>query len=82
MLKQLYKIYKEGEWHVEFGYNYYISPREDWYLRIIPRFVHRAGFELGTGLSVNVVEPADAAMAYKGVDPKVSLMLEKLRAKF
>lgn len=45
----------------EFGYNYYIYPKESWYLRIIPRFVHRAGFELGTGLSVNVVDPSDAA---------------------
>ncbi|MBI1863101.1 DUF4931 domain-containing protein [Candidatus Microgenomates bacterium] len=79
MLNQLYHIYKEGDWKVEFGYNYYISPRENWYMRIIPRFVHRAGFELGTGLSVNVVDPSDAAVAYKGVDPEVSKMLEKLK---
>lgn len=44
-----------------FGYNFYIYPRNNWYLRIIPRFVHRAGFELGTGLSVNVVDPIEAA---------------------
>lgn len=82
MVDQLYKIYKEGDWNIEFGYNYYISPREDWYLRIIPRFVHRAGFELGTGLSVNLIDPIDAAIAYKGVDPEVSKMLEKLKMKF
>ncbi len=43
------------------AYNFYIYHGLDWYLRIIPRLVHRAGFELGTGLSVNVVDPADAA---------------------
>ena len=43
------------------AYNYYIHHGKDWYLRIIPRLVHRAGFELGTGLSVNIVDPADAA---------------------
>lgn len=82
MIKQLYKIYKEGDWKVDFGYNYYISPKEDWYLRIIPRFIHRAGFELGTGLSVNIIDPTSAAIAYKGVDPEVSKMLEKLKGKF
>lgn len=45
----------------EFTYNYYIYPGRDWYLRIIPRFVHRAGFELGTGLTVNIKDPKDAA---------------------
>lgn len=45
----------------EFSYNFYIHPKENWYMRIIPRFVHRAGFELGTGLSVNVVDPSDVA---------------------
>lgn len=43
------------------AYNFYIYHGQDWYLRIIPRLVHRAGFELGTGLSVNIVDPADAA---------------------
>lgn len=82
MLGQLHKIYEAADFTVPFGYNYYISPKEDWYLRIIPRFIHRAGFELGTGLSVNVVDPVDAAMAYRGVDPEVSKMLEKLKMKF
>lgn len=45
----------------EFTYNYYISPGKDWYIRIIPRFVHRAGFELGTGLTVNIKDPAEVA---------------------
>lgn len=46
---------------VPFSYNYYIFHGENWYLRIIPRLIHRAGFELGTGLSVNVIDPAEAA---------------------
>jgi UDPglucose--hexose-1-phosphate uridylyltransferase len=82
MITRLYKIYEEGHYTVPFAYNYYISPRESWYLRIIPRFVHRAGFELGTGLSVNIVDPRDAAMSYKGIDPEVNKMLEKLKGKF
>lgn len=44
-----------------FAYNYYIHHAESWFIRIIPRLVHRAGFELGTGLSVNVVDPTLAA---------------------
>lgn len=44
-----------------FVFNYYIYHGVNWFLRIIPRAVYRAGFELGTGLSVNVVDPKDAA---------------------
>ena len=47
------------------AYNYYIHHGKDWYIRIIPRLVHRAGFELGTGISVNIVPPEDAAEALK-----------------
>jgi galactose-1-phosphate uridylyltransferase len=56
---------KEG-----FSYNFYIHPKESWYIRIIPRFVHRAGFELGTGLSVNVVDPVEAARALREIKKK------------
>lgn len=45
-----------------FGYNFYIYHGVNWYIRIIPRFIHRAGFELGTGLNVNVVDPTEAAL--------------------
>jgi UDPglucose--hexose-1-phosphate uridylyltransferase len=48
-----------------FVYNYYIYHGTDWFIRIIPRFIHRAGFELGTGLNVNVVDPTDAATEIK-----------------
>lgn len=46
---------------IAFNYNYYIYHGQNWYVRIIPRLVHRAGFELGTGLSVNMIDPKDAA---------------------
>ena len=52
--------FKEGP-----AYNYYICHGRDWFIRIIPRLVHRAGFELGTGLSVNIIDPADAAEILK-----------------
>ncbi len=47
------------------AYNYYLHYGKEWYIRIIPRLVHRAGFELGTGLSVNTVDPVDAAETLK-----------------
>ena len=43
------------------SYNYIIHFGQDWYLRIIPRLIHRAGFEMGTGVSVNIIDPVDAA---------------------
>lgn len=58
-LKGIHKVEKVP--HKEFNFNYYIHSKENWYLRIIPRFVHRAGFELGTGLSVNIIDPSQAA---------------------
>lgn len=45
----------------DLNYNYYIYPSSDWYLRIMPRLSTRAGFELGTGLSVNTIDPIEAA---------------------
>lgn len=52
---------------VQFGYNFYIYHGTNWFIRIIPRFIHRAGFELGTGLNVNVVDPSEAAEILKNV---------------
>ncbi len=48
-----------------FGYNFYISPDNPWYLRIIPRFMERAGFELSTGIMVNSVEAKKASEELK-----------------
>ncbi|HLL61349.1 MAG TPA: DUF4931 domain-containing protein [Candidatus Nitrosocosmicus sp.] len=66
ILGKLEYIYRnEKISRMPFGYNYYITPGKNWYLRIIPRYVHRAGFELGTGLSVNIVDPATVAEKLK-----------------
>ena len=51
----------------KFDYNYYIAPKPPFYLRLIPRVVTRGGFELGTGLSTNVLDPAVAAEELKKV---------------
>ncbi|MDP3724142.1 MAG: hypothetical protein Q8R11_00750, partial [bacterium] len=48
------------------SYNYYIHHDKNWYLRIIPRLIHRAGFELGTGLSVNIMDPLKASEILRG----------------
>lgn len=66
ILKRLVDIYNNKKpTQAPFGYNFYIYPKENWYLRIIPRFIHRAGFELGTGLSVNIVDPSEATAEFK-----------------
>ncbi|MFZ5845331.1 MAG: DUF4931 domain-containing protein [Patescibacteria group bacterium] len=51
----------------KFVYNYYIYHGVNWFIRIIPRLVHRAGFELGSGLSVNIVDPTEAAKKLKEI---------------
>jgi len=67
LLVRLHHIFEDHSIsHMSYGYNFYIHPKENWFIRIIPRFVHRAGFELGTGLSVNVIDPDDAAAEYRG----------------
>jgi UDPglucose--hexose-1-phosphate uridylyltransferase len=50
-----------------FAFNFYIHHHKSWFIRIIPRLVHRAGFELGTGLSVNIIDPTQAAQELKEV---------------
>ncbi len=74
-IKKLKKIH-DGDPHYAkkpFGYNFYISilqaPQvhptgvleEGWYLRIIPRFMERAGFEFSTGIMVNSVTAETAS---------------------
>lgn len=67
MIKKLKKIH-DGSSHYSkkpFGYNFYIYPYENWHLRIIPRFMERAGFELSTGIMVNSVDAKDASEELK-----------------
>ena len=78
-MKQLEGIYnKRVEAAEDFSYNFFIHPKETWYIRIIPRFVYRAGFELGTGLAVNVVDPVDAARELKGRKEEILRLMRKI----
>lgn len=72
-LKKLKVKYQQPEtkrihYDAPFAYNFYIHHAKNWFIRIIPRLVHRAGFELGTGLSVNVVDPTVAARELKEIE--------------
>jgi len=70
VMKKLEEIYAEkSKTGPGFSYNFYIYPGENWYMRIIPRMAYRAGFELGTGLSVNTTDPEDAATELRGGVP-------------
>lgn len=80
LMKRLQEVYEQEYKCIDgFSYNFYIHPKEDWYIRIIPRFVHRAGFELGTGLSVNVTDPADAAQALRSKEEEIDRLMDKLK---
>jgi len=82
LISRLKKIHSKSQFvNIPFSYNYYIYPKTDWYLRLIPRFVHRAGFELGTGLQVNVIDPCQAAEDYKGGKEKIERVMTKLKLK-
>ena len=56
ILRRLVFIFeaRHGE---DFPYNFYIYPRRDWYLRIMPRAKIPGGFEIATGIFVNTQDP-------------------------
>lgn len=64
-LNKKYEMVHGKENAEPFAYNYYIHHAKNWFIRVIPRLIHRAGFELGTGLSVNMVDPTVAAEELK-----------------
>ncbi len=43
----------------EFPFNIYITPGNNWYLRLVPRAKILGGFELATGIMVNTQDPAE-----------------------
>lgn len=45
--------------HQDLAYNFYIYPSDDWYLRIVGRSIVKGGFELGSGVQVNAVDPKE-----------------------
>lgn len=58
ILQKLVQIFTQVYGH-EFPYNFYIYPGGDWYLRFIPRSKSIGGFELSTGIFVNIKDPQD-----------------------
>jgi UDPglucose--hexose-1-phosphate uridylyltransferase len=44
------------------------EPHFHWYIEILPRLTTRAGFEIGSGIDINVVAPEDAAEQLKGAE--------------
>jgi len=82
ILRKIRKIYEKIKIsNNPFGYNYYIYPNENWYIRLIPRLIHRAGFELGTGLSVNIVDPMTAASELREIEERMEKIMTKLKNK-
>ena len=69
MIRKLKKIHANNSHYSKktFGYNFYIQPYGEWFLRIIPRFMERAGFELSTGIMVNSVEAKNASDELKKI---------------
>jgi UDPglucose--hexose-1-phosphate uridylyltransferase len=47
------------------------NPAFQWHLRVLPRMVTSAGFELGSGMSINCVAPEDAAGALRRARARV-----------
>lgn len=43
----------------EFSFNFYIYPKEKWYIRLIPRQKTLGGFELSSGIMVNTQKPEE-----------------------
>jgi UDPglucose--hexose-1-phosphate uridylyltransferase len=59
----------------DFNLTIHTVPRGDedkeyflWHLQIMPRLTTPAGFELGSGMSINTVLPEDAAEYLRGAD--------------
>jgi UDPglucose--hexose-1-phosphate uridylyltransferase len=58
ILYRLIQIFDLRHGH-EFPFNFYISPHQSWYLRIIPRLKIIGGFEFATNMMVNTQDPKE-----------------------
>lgn len=58
VLRRLIWIFEARHGH-DFPYNFYIYPKRDWYLRIMPRAKMLGGFEIATGIFVNTQDPKE-----------------------
>lgn len=45
--------------------NFSRAPHAHWYVQLFPRLAVHAGFELGSGSAINVIDPEDAARFYR-----------------
>jgi UDPglucose--hexose-1-phosphate uridylyltransferase len=68
----------------EFPFNFYISPEEKWYLRIVPRVKRLGGFEIGTGIFVNTQDPTETMRFIKSnfENPDVERIQRENRAEY
>lgn len=64
VLRRLVWIF-EARHGQDFPYNFYIYPRRDWYVRIMPRAKIPGGFEIATGIFVNTQDPRDTMQFIK-----------------
>lgn len=58
IVSRLIQIFDIRHGH-EFPFNFYIYPKDSWYLRIIPRLKILGGFEVGTNVFVNTQSPLE-----------------------
>ncbi len=58
IVSRLIQIFDIRHGH-EFPFNFYIYPKDGWYLRITPRLKILGGFEIGTNVFVNTQDPAE-----------------------
>ena len=47
-----------------------VQPRIHWFLQIFPRITMQGGFELGTGMQINVIAPTEAAVELRKAMPR------------
>src|SRR3989338_1825860 len=64
VLRRLVWIF-EARHGQDFPYNFYIYPRRDWYVRIMPHAKIPGGFEIATGIFVNTQDPRDTMQFIK-----------------
>ena len=80
-IRKLKTVYENRSFlMLPFAYNFYIYPQENWYVRIIPRFIHKGGLELATGIDVNIKDPLKASIELQE-HKNVGMILEKLLEK-
>jgi len=58
IVSRLIQIFDIRHGH-EFPFNFYIYPKDGWYLRITPRLKILGGFEIGTNVFVNTQDPKE-----------------------